>query len=256
VTIRRHRSSLVVLLLLALSGCAKTLPAPRVDVTEDARQAVALLIERWHAFSDVRTLANIVVSRGNDRQWLQGVILARAPGSMRFEGLSPMGQPVLLVVIHNGTLMAYDVAANEVTMGPATADTAARFVSLPLEPDDLVAVLAGLAVPPRDLRHAEILPPDQDGPSLDLIGRDHRQRVWMDFETGVVKQVEISGGRLTVRITYLRGPADTLQGFDLTAAEDYVRGSVRYQNPLLDGGVELDRFTFSPPNDAKIQTIR
>src|SRR5439155_9656447 len=98
-----------------------------------------------------------------------GVLLVKAPDSIRLEALSPLGQqPLALVVIHEGQLTAYDVAKNAARIGPATAETIAREVGLPLEPDDLVAVLAGRAAPPRDLRTAELLPADGSGPSLDL----------------------------------------------------------------------------------------
>src|SRR5437868_4124945 len=80
----------------------------------------------------------------------------------------------------------------------------ARVLGLPLDADALVAVLAGHAVPPKDLRVAELVPDDRLGPSLTLVGADRRQRVWMDFETGAVRQLEIDGGPFPVTITFRR----------------------------------------------------
>ena len=155
-------------------------PPLRHPVPEDARHALSALIGRWHDFSDIRALADVDLRRGGERQRLTGVLLARAPGSVRFEALSPFGQPFLYLTIHEGRLVAYDATTNEALVGPADAETSARLLNLPVDPDDLVAILAGRAVPPKDLRVAELLPPDGDGPSLRLIGRLHEQRVWLD----------------------------------------------------------------------------
>ena len=226
-------------------------------MSEDAREALALLIEQWHAFRDLRTLADIVVERGGKRQRLTGVLLAKAPESIRFEVLSPFGGPLLVSTIHAGQIVVYNAVNNEATVGPATAETAAQILSLPIDPDDLVAVLAGRTVPPKDLRVAEIVLPEADGgASLNLIGRLHRQRVWMDFKTGVVRQLDFVGGRYEARIIFQRDGTGQLTGFDLEAAGGYVKATVRYQRPVVDGGVEDAQFAFTVPKTAKIQPIR
>ncbi len=232
------------------------MPPLRQPVGEDARQALALLIQRWHAFSDLRALAEITLDRGRQRQRLRGVLLAKAPDSIRFEALSPLGPPLLLATVHDGHLTVYNAVNNEATVGPATAETAARVLSLPIDPDDLVAVLAGRTVPPKDLRVAEIVAPDADGPSLTLIGRLHRQRVWMDFATGVVRQLEIEGGRAAARIVFQRDGRGVLTGFDLDAGQGYVKATVRYENLVVDGGVDVTRFVIAIPKDAKTRSLR
>ena len=232
------------------------MPPPRQPVQEDARAALALLIERWHGLSDLRALADITIERGGQRQRLRGVLLAKAPDAIRFEALSPFGPPLLLMTIRDGQLTVYNAVKNEATMGPATAETAARVLSLPVDPDDLVAVLAGRTVPPKDLRVAEIVAPDADGPSLTLIGRLHRQRVWMDFATGVVRQLEIVGGRYAARIVFHRDGRGLLTGFDLDAAQGYVKAVVRYDTLVTDGGIDAERFVLVIPKDAKTGPIR
>jgi len=244
------------LLALLLAGCVTALPGPRQPVSEEAREALALLIDRWHQFGDLRTLAEIVVERGGKRQRLNGVLLAKAPESVRFEVLSPFGPPLFVSTIHAGQLVIYDALNDAATVGPATADTAARVLSLPLDADDLVAVLAGRTVPPKDLHVAELVPPDADGPSLNLIGRLHRQRVWMDFKTGVIRQLDFVGGRYEARVIFQRDGRGELIGFDLDAAGGYVKATVRYQRPVIDGGIDASRFAFTVPKSAKIQPIR
>jgi outer membrane lipoprotein-sorting protein len=239
-----------------VGGCAVALPSRREPVTEEARTALALLIGRWHEFSDLRALADIVITRrGGERQRIAGVLLAKAPASVRLEALSPFGAPLFLLTVHRGQLIAYNAVANEATVGPANADTAAKMLSLALDPDDVVAVLAGRTVPPKDLRVATVLPPDEHGPSLELFGGLHRQRVWMDFTTGVAKRLEIVGGRYVARVVFHRN-GDTLTGLDLDAAEGYVTATVRYQSLVMGSGIKDERFEFAIPKGAKTQPIR
>src|SRR5256886_5508738 len=212
---RRLSSALAVALVLA--GCAIAPPTPHAPINAEARRVVDVLAARWREFRDLRALADVTLQRGKDRQRLSGVVLALAPASVRFEALSPFGQPFLLVTVHDGKITAYNAATNEARVGAANVETAADLLSLPVEPEDLVALLSGRAAPPKDLRVAEIQPPDQLGPSIVLVGRYNRQRVWLDFETGVVRQVTITGGRTEATVTFERGGDSELTGFDVTA---------------------------------------
>lgn len=254
----RPRSSRLLVLLAVglLAGCAIAIPPPRQTIPEEARRAVDLLTTRWQAVSDLRALADIVVERGGQRQALSGVLLAKAPSSVRFEALSPFGQPFLLAVVHAGRLTAYNTITREAVVGEANAETTAKLLNLPFEPEDLVAVVTGYAVPPRGLRVAELLPPDTQGPSISLIGDVHEQRVWMDFDTGLVRQLEIIGGRVAATVTYQRAADGTLTGFDATAVDRYVVATVRYRNAATGVGLTPDRFALTLPKDAKTQPIR
>jgi outer membrane lipoprotein-sorting protein len=255
VTAPRPLSS-VLLAALVAAGCAIAPPLPRTSIPPQGRRAVELLTQRWREFSDLRTLADVSVQRASERHRVRGVILAKAPASVRFEALSPMGQPLLVATIHDGRITAYDATTEEATVGPATAEAAARLLNLPFEAEDLVGILAGRPVPPRDLREAEVLPADGDGPSVNLVGAINSQRVWMDLETGVVRQLEISGGRGDARIVFRRAPDGTIAGFDVSAGMGLLQSVVRYERPTLGGGIEPDRFVFTPPKGAKIRAIR
>src|SRR5215510_1578687 len=90
-----------VLVVLLLTGCAIAPPTPRAPVSGEARAVVDRLTARWQEFHDLRGLADVTLTRGSDRQRVNGVLLARSPASVRFEVLSPFGQPFLLVVIND-----------------------------------------------------------------------------------------------------------------------------------------------------------
>ena len=232
------------------------MPPPRSPISPEARRAVDLLTTRWHAFTDLRALADINVERGDQKQRLSGVILAKGPASVRFEALSPFGQPILIGVVHDGRLTGYNALTNEAIVGDATAETTAQILGLPFEPEDLAAVVSGYAVPPRDLRMGEILPADAKGPSLSLVGAVHEQRIWMDFETGVVSQLKIIGGRADATVTYQRNEGGQVTGYDLTAASRWVNGTVRYRNVAQGVGLPAERFALMLPKDAKTRPIR
>ena len=229
---------------------------PRQPIGDDARRALDLLATRWAEFADLRTAAQLDVERGKERQRLLGVILAKTPASVRFEALSPLGQPFLLATVHDGQLVAYNAATNEAVVGPADADAMAKLLSLPFEPNDLVGVLAGRPAPIADIRVANVMAPDADGPSLMVVGSNHQQKIWMDFTTGIVRQIEITGGLYEVHVTYERGPQGDLRGFAFAANRGETAGHVGYRDPVVNGGVEADRFHLTPPESAKIQRLR
>ena len=239
-----------------LAGCATTLPPPREVIAPAARRGIDLLTERWREFKDLRTLADVQVQRGRERQQVRAVVLARAPASVRFEALSPMGGPLLIAVVHEGRLTTYDATTNEALVGRATPETTARVLGLPFEPEDLVAVLGGRAIPPADVRIANWLPADDAGLSLELTGPVNRRRIWLDPHTGVVRQLELSGGRGEARVRYHRDPTGALAGFAVTAMMSYVTASVRYQDPRFDVAIDPTVFSFVPPDDAKVQQLR
>lgn len=254
IRLRPRASALLVLLLAA--GCATVVAPPREPIAPEARRALDLLRDRWLAFDDLRTLTDLRAERHGERIHLAGVLLVRRPGSVRFEALAPFGPPLFLATVHGGELRSYSVATNEALVGPADAETTARLLSLPVEPQDLVGVLAGLVAPPEDLRAADIHPADEHGLSLELHSPLHRRRVWLDWTTGVVRQQQITGGRYELRVTYDRGEAGELRGFTFTAGEGVVRGRARYRDPVFGAGIDPERFTLIIPEGARVRTLR
>ena len=125
------------------------------------------------------------------------------------------------------------------------------FSVLPIESSVNVASLEPL----EDLRSAEVLPPDADGPSVMLYGAVNRKRVWLDTATGVVRRQQIVGGRYAVLVIYTRGPEDQILGFAFDAANAQVTGTVRYRNPVFDAGLEASGFDLAIPPGARIKTL-
>src|SRR4051794_1956845 len=75
VSVRRLLSSALAVWLL--SGCTIAPPPPRTPVSEDARRAIDLLVQHWHALSDLRALADITLKKGSEEQRFTGVLLSK-----------------------------------------------------------------------------------------------------------------------------------------------------------------------------------
>jgi outer membrane lipoprotein-sorting protein len=256
VSARKPRSSVLVVLLLGFAGCATLLPAPREPIGREARQVIERLDARWREFGSLRTLVDLVVQRSGQRHQLRGVLLAKGPTSLRFEALSPMGHPLLLATIHEGRFIAYDATTNNAYRGPASREVITRILQLPLEVDDLVGIVAGRPTVPADVRAATLHPPDEVGPSIELVGATNRRRIWFDPERALVRQFELTGGRAEVRVRYQRGNPGEVNGFDLTTTPAVVAAIVRYDNPAFDAALLPGAFELTIPNGAKIQDIR
>jgi hypothetical protein len=257
---------------VAIGGCARLLPPPRQDLTPPVRAAVAKLTERWSQFSDLRSLASMELDRPDGRDHFAGVLLIKAPASLRFEALSPFGQPFLFLVVDDGDLIVYNAATNEALLAPASADSMAKLVSLPFEPADLVSILAGRPAPPHDLRRAEIADVEGDkgavegqrpdnqarerGRPLVLVGPNHQMRVWMDFDTGIAHEVEISGGRYEVSVHYERDARGELTTLRLSAPRAKIAGRIAFKDPAINTGVDAERFTLVVPPSAKVERLR
>jgi outer membrane lipoprotein-sorting protein len=254
--VARPLSSLLLLVQLALVAACATAP-PREPLSDDARRVLSRLEERYREFTSMRALADVALRKGGERQRVRGVILVRAPSSVRFEALSPFGPPLMVVTVHEGQVTAYDAIQNEAHVGPADAETISKVLRLPLDPEDLVSVLAGRLAVPRDLRSAELVAPDAVGPSVDLVdGAGRRQRVWVDLSTGLILQRQIFGSRFNALVKYRRDGSGTLAGFDLDAAMSYITGSVTYQNLVEGQPIDPERFMLAIPKGAKTQPIR
>ncbi len=218
------------------------------------RRLVALLTLRRDEIGDVRTRAEIKLRRGGSTRRFTGVLLIRTPDAVRFEALSPFGTPFLLLTVADGTLTTYSVADHRALVGPANRETTGRWLGVPLDPEDLVGLLLGRVIPPRDLREAEILPADLHGRSVRLAGASESRRVWMDFETGLVRRAEIGGGRRSLTVVYDDADIDGVpRALHIATDGGDLEGEVLYREPAVSVGIDPALFRFEVPDGANIQ---
>jgi outer membrane lipoprotein-sorting protein len=251
VTARRLVSSAG--LALCLAACATGGPRQAPPLSDEARRLVALLQHRRDEFPDLRTLAEITLRRGAGTERFMGVLLVKPPTSLRFEALSPFGQPILLMTLAGGTFSAYNVGDNHALAGPLNERTTGRWLGVPLDADAIVGLLTGRVVPGPDLRQAEVLPPDSQGPSFAVVGPHQRARFWMDLETGEVHRAQIGGGRTTITVTYTRSPGAAVPTeLHATAGQDF-EATIRYRDAETVAALDPERFVLQVPEGAQTQ---
>jgi outer membrane lipoprotein-sorting protein len=257
----RSRSSCVRAAVLAvalgLTACTSIGREPEAGLSPEAEVARAQLERRWHMFGDLRTLADLSIKRGDKAQRLTGPLLLRAPGSLRFEALTPMGLAGLVVTSDTEVVTIWEVLQNRAYLLSATPDANSRWLGLSLGAEDLVALLSGNVRPLPDASSGRLMPDDALGSSLSLSGSDGTQRIWFAPETWQPRQVEWTGGRLAARVTFTApDPAEPPQGLVLAALDGSLEVTVRYRNPRFDTGLDSDLLRVKLPEDVRIRDYR
>jgi outer membrane lipoprotein-sorting protein len=241
---------------LALAGCA-SIPPARPSVSPEAVTARTRLMERWQEFQDLRTLADVRIKRGNKTQRVTGVLLLKAPSSLRFEALSPFGTPVYVVSGDGKSLIVWEVLDQRAYILPASREASRRWLGVDVNANDLVAALAGRAVPLDHARETALLPPDDLGPSLSLRGDDGTQRIWFSPDTGAPRAIEWSGGSNPARAVFADGGAGSPPaGVTVATLDGKLEVQVKYREPRMNTGFDPDLLRLTVPEHVKIQDFR
>jgi outer membrane lipoprotein-sorting protein len=241
---------------LVLAGCASVPPA-RPPVAPEALAARATLEQRWEEFHDLRSLAEIKIRRKNRVQRLTGVLLLRAPSSLRFEALSPFGTPVYVVAGDAKALTVWEVLEQRAYVLPTSPEASRRWLGLAIGADELVAILAGRVLPWRDAQVIELLAPDGTGPSLSLRGEHGVQRIWFDAETGRAREVQWTETANPARVVFAEtSAASPPAGVTLTTLDGKLEVQVTYRDPRMNTAFDPDLLKLSVPEHVKIQDFR
>lgn len=195
---RRLASSLLLgVVWFMLAGCAATRPARlplAADEERQVREQVSSLLMPADACGrclDVE--ARIVVQSLWQSGTLQGYLLAREPGAFKFVGLSPLGQPLLMLTTDGVSFRFLSVAEATAYEGRTTAATFRKYAPPGLNPQTSFFWLIGRL--PRDSRISGISR-DEDGGGywLELAnGAAGHHRVLFDPVQGVISRAVLLG---------------------------------------------------------------
>jgi outer membrane lipoprotein-sorting protein len=241
-----------------LGGCATTAPAPAPPpVSEEARAALARIEQHRLSLHDLRSRADITIRRSGRAQRLTGVLLLLGePPTMRFEALSPLGTPVLIVAGDPKSVTLWEVLDDRAYIAPASPDANRRWLGLALGVEDLVALLGGRVRAMPDPTTVELVAADAVGPSLRLTGAPGEQRIWFDPDSGQARQVEWTG-KNPARVTFTPAPADgPPAGFTLETADGSLRVAIVYREPRMNTSFDPALLTLTVPQDVRIQDFR
>jgi len=243
-------------LTLGLAGCTSTPVQPRQPISAEAEAVRALLERRWQEFSDLRTLADIRMRRGRSNQRLSGVLLLRTPALFRFEALTPLGTPAIIAAGDGRSLTLWEVLDQRAYFLPSSPDSNRRWLGMSLGTEDLVAILSGRVRPLADPQSAELLPPDELGPSIRLVGPRAQQRIWYEPTTGQARQLEWTEGSTAARATFSASAEGVPATVALATLDGQLEAVLRYQNPQMNSGFDPALLKVTVPEHVRIQDFR
>jgi len=245
--------AVVLLAVGVLAGCATAPPAPP---SPEAQRLIQELTARWSQFDDLRGLVEITLTRDGTVERFDGVLLLKTPASLRFEALTPFGQPFLYLVSSGQEFTFYNVGENRALVGSNAQESAKRWLGIPFAGEELVGLLAGHVLPLQDSRSMTLAHADGRGQSLIVTGPSWTQRIWFSQDSGLPREIEYSGGRSPVRVVFQRASEDaTPSAITLTALDRPFSVAIRYRSAELRSGVSSDAFHLDLPRRVKVQRV-
>ena len=264
--VRGRCSRIVTLLLMAavlpLSSCIYVTyptgpepesPIPGFDAQKfQIEKLTAALAEREKSLDSMQTTA-VMEYTGIDQKVVKAKeqLVVKRPNSLRVEAMSPFGVALLLAA-QGSELAIYEPSENRFMRGAANAETLYRFARIPMEPNDAVGLLMGLA--PREFaisKPADSVSND-NGMMVAAYGRAEtgvRQLGFSDGNLALVRDTG-AGGRVRYEVRY--SDYHDIGGVqfpyvvdaDFPAAQSHVK--LRYLRPIINGAVPESAFVLTP----------
>jgi hypothetical protein len=177
------------------------------------------------------------------------------------ETLTPLGTTALVVTLRDEELRVHSLVRHEYGIGRATRRTLGRLVRVPVPPELLLRLLAGLA--PLPLRADDPrLTAVGDGSSVrvESVEGEYWQRLWIEADPGGVARGEVGrGGDILFRFAWADWqPTDGRSfPFELRLEDPGTRNGLRlrYERVQLNLPVEADLFELPPPTDPDTRII-
>ncbi len=151
-------ASMLLLATLGTSGCFQTPPVPQAptpvsgqdEIKFQAQKLIETLVERDRRLACVQSPAVMEYTAGDQHVKAKEDIVAKRPGNLRVEAMSPFGVALLLAA-QGPELTIFEPGKNRFMRGHADSDTLYKFVRIPMAPTDAVGLLMGLAPPAFEL---------------------------------------------------------------------------------------------------------
>ncbi len=144
------------LVILLCVGCKGGVLAPwaipaRVEQTFEAPgPLLEALAERRGQLADLTARARLTLRTPEQDLSADHALVIRGRRSLRLETLSPLGQPIGILVAAGNHIRWVDPFRARYWEGPSSRDTIERFTGVPLDLEELVAILAGTIPPVAD----------------------------------------------------------------------------------------------------------
>ena len=250
------RSSLLLVSLAgALAGCATVTPptaSPQLPAPKwEAAKLLDSINQRGEQTRTLRALARVNYTGPEGKQSFDEAVLVQRPDRLRLETLSMLGA-ILIVTANKQEIIGYHPREGIMVRGQSSKANLLRYTQIPLELDEITALLAGL--PPVNAS----TPSQQDGNTLifapsgfkkDTVSFESQQPVptqWQRFNnSGAVE--------LTATFTdYVNTAAGLFPGkINIDAPLQKKKLEIRFQEPELNGSIQADQFSQTKPAHVK-----
>jgi outer membrane lipoprotein-sorting protein len=261
------------MLLMAMvetSGCVvvQTPPVPQAptpiagqdEVKFQAQNMIAALIERDRRLASMQTPAVMEYTAGDQHVKVKEEIIAKRPGNLRVEAMSPFGVALLLAA-QGSHLAIYEPDKNRFMRGHADSDTLYKYVRIPMAPTDAVGLLMGLAPPAFAI-----------GNSADSVSKDGAMLVAtfgniaagthsLGFSDGNLAMVRDTGadGRVNYEVHYSDyhdiGGVTFPYVVDATFPQAGSHVTFRYLRPIVNGVIPDSTFVITPVPGATLMNL-
>lgn len=244
-----------------LAASCATLPESRPPSPPNPEGVRAQLLQDEAAIHSVKGVARFEYNGSQGSGSATQVILVALPDRARVETLSPLGTTALVVTLQGETLRMHSFIQQEYAFGRASRDVLGRLLNVPVPPNFLVRLLAGLPplpVRPEDPRFQVTV--EGSAVRVESVAGDWWQRLWTGQDGTTIERGEAGQSSETV----LRfGFADRRRtaGVEFPFAmwvEDAKTGAriqVTYERVWLNGPIEGSLFDLPVPRDGHTRII-
>ncbi|HYA28449.1 MAG TPA: hypothetical protein VEI95_06485 [Acidobacteriota bacterium] len=254
------RSRVIILFLLIaglLSACTTTVAPPSMPQLPAPEWGSSKLIEsisqRWSQVHSLRALARINYAGPEGKHGFDEAVLVQRPDRLRLETLSLLGA-ILIVTANDKEIIGYHPREGVLVRGQSSKANLLRYTQIPLELDEITALLAGL--PPVDAS----TPWRQEGNSLIFSPNGVRKdSVAFDSQLPVPTKWErfnpIGAVVLTARFSdYIATSAGLFPSkINVEAPLQGKKLEIRFQEPEVNATIQADLFSQQTP--AHVQEV-
>jgi len=216
---------LVAAALILTTGCAGTPsapPSPELPRVE-AGDLVRRWEDEWRAFPGLRAAVDLTVTRRGRAQRSAGVLLL-SPTHLRFEVVTPLGLPALIVTAGPEQLLVWSATERRAWTGRPTPESLGRWLGVPLPPASLIRLLVGQVPPPSDPASARF--EERGGRHLVFDRESVRHRVWVTAE-GYPVRLQLDGAR-SVTAKFERTPTGGFLALSIEVPDQKLEAQIRY----------------------------
>jgi hypothetical protein len=236
-------------------GCATVSPPPAQPPLPAKQWQTGELInslgERHKQFRSLRALARLDYAGPDGKGNVQEAVLVQRPDRLRLETLTFLGA-VLIVTVNDREIIGYHPREGIFVRGPRTKENLLRYTQIPLELNEMTALLLGL--PPVDTG----APLRQEGTALVFSPNGRKQDVvTFEAQTPVPTKWERFNDAGAVELSahfsdYVSTPVGPFPSrIQIEAPLQKRKLEIRYQQPELNASLPPEIFTQEKPAHAE-----